>query len=130
MKYDELLARVRDSGEYDTREEAERVVRVVLAALGVRLVGGEAKDLAAQVPDQVSEVLTVQADSGGVQVGIEDFLREISRQLGTDSTETARWDASAVLTTLAEGITGGELNQLLSQLPSGYAPLFGHPELT
>ncbi|MBA8826299.1 uncharacterized protein (DUF2267 family) [Saccharopolyspora lacisalsi] len=130
MKHDELLARVRDSGEYDTREETERVVRVVLAVLGVRLGGGEAEDLAAQVPDQVSGVLTVQADSGGVQVGIEDFLREVSRQLGTASTEAARWDASAVLTTLAEGITGGELNQLLSQLPSGYAPLFDHPELT
>jgi len=43
--------------------------------------------------------------------------------------ETARWDASAVLTTLADAITGGQLNQLLSQLATEFATLFGKPEL-
>jgi uncharacterized protein (DUF2267 family) len=43
--------------------------------------------------------------------------------------ETSRWDASAVLSTMADSISGGELNQVLSQLPAGYAPLFGKPEL-
>ncbi len=129
MKYDELLATVRDRGEYADRQETERVLRTVLAVLGVRLVGGEARDLAAQLPEQVSDVLRVQSDSTGLQVGVEEFLREVATRLGTNSSESARWDTSAVLSTLAEGITGGELNQLISQLPSGYAPLFGHPEL-
>ncbi|GAB3292089.1 DUF2267 domain-containing protein [Parasphingorhabdus pacifica] len=71
----------------------------------------------------------MQADSAGKQVGVEEFLREVATRLGTASIETARWDTSAVLSTLAEGISGGELNQLISDLPSGYAPLFGHPEL-
>jgi hypothetical protein len=35
-----------------------------------------------------------------------------------------------VLSTLADAISGGELNQLLSQLPSGYATLFGRPGLS
>lgn len=129
MKYDEFLASVRERGAYETRAETEQVARAVLVVLGVRLVGGEAKDLAAQLPDEISEVLTVHADTGGLQVGVNDFLGEVAKQLGTSSADGAHRAANSVLGTLASGITGGELNQLLSQLPSGYAPLFGHPEL-
>jgi hypothetical protein len=45
------------------------------------------------------------------------------------SEEAASWDASAVLSTLGEAVTGGELNQVLTQLQPGYAPLFGKPDL-
>jgi hypothetical protein len=34
-----------------------------------------------------------------------------------------------VLSTVAAAVSGGELNQVLSQLPSGYAVLFGKPAL-
>ena len=60
---------------------------------------------------------------------MEQFIDQLAKSLGT-SREIARWDASAVLTTVAEAITGGQLNQVLSQLQSGYAELFGKPELT
>ncbi|GAB2899784.1 hypothetical protein GCM10027074_77870 [Streptomyces deserti] len=43
---------------------------------------------------------------------------------------TAEWDASAVLSTLADAVSGGELNQILSQLPSGYAALFCRADLS
>lgn len=56
------------------------------------------------------------------------FCHRVNSQLGTGAS-TAGWDASAVLSTVAEAISGGELNQLLSVLPSGYAALFGKPEL-
>ncbi|GGT24312.1 hypothetical protein GCM10010271_29630 [Streptomyces kurssanovii] len=44
--------------------------------------------------------------------------------------QTAQWDASAVLSTLADAVSPGELNQVISQLPSGYAVLFGKPDLS
>jgi uncharacterized protein (DUF2267 family) len=61
--------------------------------------------------------------------GVDEFLARVARALST-STETAKWDTSAVLATLAEAVAGGELNQILSRLQSGYAVLFGKPELT
>ena len=61
--------------------------------------------------------------------GEREFLRRVAIRLGATE-ETAIWDASAVLTTLAEAVTGGQLNQLLTQLPSGYAVLFGKPDLS
>ena len=42
---------------------------------------------------------------------------------------TAQQDSGAVLSTVAKAVSGGELNQLLSHLPSGYAVMFGKPEL-
>lgn len=128
MQYHEFLAKVRERGEYETKAEVEQVVRSVLAVLGMRLAGGEARDLAGQLPDEVSDVLITQ-EGQGRSLGLERFLEKVAARLSSHSVETARWDASAVLSTLAEGIDGGELNQVLSQLPSGYAPLFGHPEL-
>lgn len=128
MKYHEFLAKIRQFGEYESQEEAERVTRTVLGVLGARLTGSEAKDLAAQLPDQMSDVLLVQSEPGQ-PLGVEEFLSEVAKRLGGASTETARWDASAVLTTVAQGIEGGQLNHVLSQLPTHYAPLFGHPEL-
>lgn len=44
--------------------------------------------------------------------------------------ETAERDSRTLLTTVARSASGGRLNQLLSQLPSGYAALFGKPELS
>lgn len=53
MKSDEFLAKVRDRGEYASHEEAADVTRTILARLGERLTGGEAKDLASQLPAEL-----------------------------------------------------------------------------
>jgi uncharacterized protein (DUF2267 family) len=60
--------------------------------------------------------------------GIHEFLHELSGELRATE-ESARWDASAVLSTTADAVSGGELNQILSQLPAAYAPLFGKADL-
>lgn len=126
MRYDEFLAKVREHGEYADQSEAQRTTRIVLGLLAQRLIDGERKDLAAQLPGELQDVVLT---AGPQEVfGVEEFLRRLARDLSATE-ETARWDASAVLTTLAEAISGGELNQILTQLPAGYAPLFGKPDL-
>jgi uncharacterized protein (DUF2267 family) len=128
VKSDEFLAKVRDRGEYASHEEAADVTRITLARLGERLAGGEAKDLAAQLPAELQPPLLQAAATPASSSGIHEFLRRLAGDLNATE-ETARWDASAVLTTLAEAITGGQLNQVLSQLPAEFAVLFGKPEL-
>lgn len=126
MRYDEFLAQVREHGEYADQGEADRTTRAVLSLLGQRLVDGERKDLAAQLPEQLqNEVLSAPPQEA---FGVEEFLRRLAQELSATE-ETARWDASAVLTTLAEAVSGGQLNQILTQLPAGYAPLFGKADL-
>lgn len=126
MNRDEFLAKVRELGEYADRAETERATRAVLGLLGQRL-GDEAKDLAAQLPGDLADA--VLTEGAAESYGEAEFLRRLASELGATE-ETARWDASAVLTTVAEAVTGGQLNQILTRLPSGYAELFGKPDLS
>lgn len=100
---------------------------VRLEVLAQRISPAEVKDLASQLPGPLGQVLdhaTQQARS----FGIEEFHRRVAERTHARP-RTAQWDASAVLTTVADAVTGGELNQIISQLPSSYAVLFGKADL-
>jgi uncharacterized protein (DUF2267 family) len=130
MHYDEFLSKVRERGEYADVVEAQGVTRIVLRRLGQR-VGSEAADVAAQLPPQFHDAMSASAGADGDladSAGVKEFLQRVATDLSA-TPETAVWDASAVLSTLAEAVTGGQLNQLLSQLQPAYAELFGKPEL-
>ncbi|MDJ1136352.1 DUF2267 domain-containing protein [Streptomyces iconiensis] len=129
MREDEFLARVRERGEYAGQEEAAKVTRDVLAVLGVRITAPEANDLAAQLPGELGESVARQDGGAPETFGVEEFLHRVAERTGAH-TRTAEWDASAVLSTLADSVSGGELNHLISQLPSGYATFFGKAELS
>lgn len=128
MTRDEFLAKVRELGQYPDRAETERITGVVLGLLGARLTRGESEDLDSQLPAEMKGLVLEDPQSLG-SAGVEEFVALAAERLAT-SKDTARSDVSAVLTTLAESISGGQLNQVLSQLPSGYAALFGKPELS
>lgn len=129
MNYDEFLAQVRKRGEYPSRAAAEQAATAVLDVLADRLTPGEAGDLAAQLPGPLPHVLTKPRQGTAESFGVEEFCRRVAERTG-GRPRTAEWDASAVLSTVAGSVSGGELNHVLSQLPSGYAPLFGQPGLS
>ncbi|GAA0641645.1 DUF2267 domain-containing protein [Streptomyces thermocarboxydovorans] len=128
MKYDEFLARVRERGEYNDRDEAADVTNAVLEVLAHRISPGEVRDLASQLPDPLGDVLNRAAPQQAESFGIEEFYRRVAERTRARP-RTAQWDAGAVLTTVADAVTGGELNQIISQLPSSYAVLFGKADL-
>ncbi|MFI7606573.1 DUF2267 domain-containing protein [Micromonospora sp. NPDC049366] len=123
MKYHEFVAAVRERGEYASAAEAEGVIRAVLSVLAARLTPGEARDLASQLPQGVAEILEEQHEPT-LQLSVQEFLNRIAAGTGA-TTRTAQWDAGAVLSTVADAVTWGELNDVITQLPSGYAALFG-----
>ncbi|MGJ5755984.1 uncharacterized protein (DUF2267 family) [Streptomyces puniciscabiei] len=129
MRYDEFLARVRERGEYDSPHEAAEVTEAVLSVLAQRIGPGEIDDLASQLPGPLGPCLADAKQPQPERFGIEEFHRRVAERVG-GRPRTAQWDAGAVLTTVADSVSGGELNQVLSQLPSSYAALFGKPELT
>ena len=129
MKYGEFLATVRERGEYDSQDQAEQVTTSVLEVLASRITPGEAEDLAAQLPQPLAEALQPDAQDQPESFGVEEFCARVAERTGGHP-QTAEWDASAVLSTVADAVSGGELNQVLTQLPSGYATLFGKPDLS
>ncbi|AXK31660.1 DUF2267 domain-containing protein [Streptomyces armeniacus] len=126
MPYEAFVATVRERGSYESGE-AKEVAEAVIAALGRRLTPEAAEHLGDQLPPPLAEVLA-QAPARSETWGVEEFCAHIAALLGTD-TETAEEYARTVLTAVADQVTGGELNKVISRLPSGYAAFFGHPEL-
>lgn len=129
MKYDEFIAKVRERGEYASRLEAEQITRCVLEVFKTRLPQGTVEHLAAQLPSPLDELLLKRGAVATETFGIEEFCRRVA-DLTDAQPRTAVWDASAVLTTLADAVSGGEINKIISQLPSGYAVLFGKSALS
>ncbi|MDT3397124.1 DUF2267 domain-containing protein [Streptomyces sp. B1866] len=126
MSYGDFLAAVRDRGGYDP-DEAQRVTEAVITTLGERLAPEPAGHLADQLPAPLAEKIN-DAEAAPHTWGVREFVSRVADATGADE-QAAEGHARAVLSTLADQVTGGETNKLISQLPSAYAELFGHPEL-
>lgn len=127
MTYGQMLERVRYDGAYPTRDRAERTVRMVLAALGRQLTGEERVQLAARLPTEAARIMTDAAPDAERLTGW-GFVKDLATRTG-GTHATTRWDVGTVLALVGQ-LTGNDLlNRILTQLPPGYALLFGRAEL-
>lgn len=78
MHYDEFIGRVQNRARLASSGDAVRAIRATLEVLGERLFGGEAQDLAAQLPPEVAQYLT--ADGGSESFGLQQFFRRVSER--------------------------------------------------
>lgn len=126
LRADLFLARVQEIGEYETREEAERVARVVLGLLGAHLVGSVRARLAARLPETYALILLnpLQAVE---PLSPQRFVRATAAWIEGATETTALWDIGAVLSTVAAAAGEGLTHDILLQLPPGYELLFGAP---
>ncbi|MFJ8536993.1 DUF2267 domain-containing protein [Streptomyces sp. NPDC093591] len=129
LRWDAFLDRVRERGEYDSRQEAERAARVVLALLGAHLVGEVRAQLAARLPEDFALILLNPLQSAE-PLSPERFVRATAAWIEGATDRTAAWDVGAVLSTVADAAGDDLLNQILLQLPAGYDLLFGRPQPT
>jgi uncharacterized protein (DUF2267 family) len=120
VKYDQMVKAVDERAGTGDRAEAERTLRVVVQALADRLLGGEADDLLAQLPEPLkSEIrITDEADPMNPQ----EFVERVARDLGLPE-EEARDRVRAVFGTLHEAVTEGEWEEVVGQLDKRYAAL-------
>ncbi|MER7753748.1 DUF2267 domain-containing protein [Kitasatospora sp. NPDC097643] len=126
LRWETFLDRVRERGEYDTPEEAERSARVVLALLGAHLVGAVRADLAARLPETLALVLLNPLEAAE-PLSPERFVRATAAWIEGATEATALWDIGAVLSTVADAAGKRLMEQVLLQLPPGYDLLFGRP---
>jgi uncharacterized protein (DUF2267 family) len=117
---DEFLDRVAKRGGVDLAT-AERYTRAVFTALGRTVSRKEFDDMVAELSRDYARFLP-----RGPRVdvlGADDFIRRVAERAGLD-TERARHATHAVLTALAERISGGEVEDLVARLPTElHAPL-------
>ncbi|MEE1787091.1 DUF2267 domain-containing protein [Streptomyces sp. SP17BM10] len=128
LRWEAFLDRVQERGEYDTPEEAERAVRVVLALLGAHLAGQVRADLAAHLPETFALVL-LNPLQAAEPLTPERFIRATAAWIEGATEATAVWDIGAVLSTVADAVGDDIMQRILLQLPPGYDVLFGRPQL-
>ncbi|MGK5698214.1 DUF2267 domain-containing protein [Streptomyces sp. URMC 128] len=124
-----LIEAVRESGQYPTRSEAERVTRIVLSALGGHVIGDERVDLARALPEEAARVVASQIPATR-RLTAAEFVDSVAARIEGATPATARWDVSSVLSVLPPLVGDDLITRILAQLPAGYALLFGRADLS
>ncbi len=89
--------------------------------LGERISGGEASDIATQLPEELAELL-FRAGGNPEGFGLEAFFRRVAEKEGMDVNKVTD-HASTVMVVLGQAITDEELADVRSQLPRDFYPL-------
>ncbi|WP_026735113.1 DUF2267 domain-containing protein [Fischerella sp. PCC 9605] len=126
MKYDEFITHVQSVAQLNTREEAERATRATLEIIRERIVGDEAKDLAAQLPEELAECLRGREGETGQAFSMQEFISRVSQKEGVEPTAAAM-HVRSVFAVLEDAVTPGEFADLYSNFSDDYAELFPMP---
>lgn len=107
-----------------SREESADITRAVLEGLAGQLSEGEARRLAAGLPDSLAEQWQAprRRKRGAHPVGVDDFIGQVSARTGLTGDE-ARAGTGAVLATLREVLSEDDYGHVIEQLPAGYTGL-------
>jgi uncharacterized protein (DUF2267 family) len=123
VRYDEFLGHVQHRARLGSRGEAERATRATLETLAERLVGGEAHDLASQLPPELARSLQLPDAGIGAKLTLEEFFALVSEREGVEL-EEATLHARIVIGVLTETVSMGEIKDVRVQLPAAFAQLF------
>ena len=127
MKHDEFIGQVQHYARLSSRGDAEIATRATLQTLAERLAGGEADDLASQLPRGIAEYLRTGFAGLGERFSVGEFFQRVSEREGIDLRK-AIYHAQAVITVLYEAVSPGEMADVRAQLPAEFARLF-EPDL-
>jgi uncharacterized protein (DUF2267 family) len=122
MNDEQFIAEVKSLAEIDSDEDARRSIGATLETLKERLVGNEPSDLAAQLPPEIASY--VEGEGGGESFSVEEFYERVAHNQSASNDEAIR-HARAVATVLQTAVTGGEIEDVRSQLGNDYEELFG-----
>jgi uncharacterized protein (DUF2267 family) len=123
VRYDEFLGHVQHRARLGSRGEAERATRATLETLAEWLVGGDAHDLASQLPPELARSLELPDAGIGAKLTLEEFFELVSEREGVEL-EEATLHARVVIGVLTEAVSRGEIKDVRVQLPAAFAQLF------
>lgn len=112
---DEFIRRVAAREQVDPAA-AERHARAVFDALGRTVSDDEIDDMAAELPQDFRPLIEEAQGRFVHLLAAEEFWRRVANRAAFDA-DGARRATDAVLTTLAERISGGEVDDLIGRLP-------------
>lgn len=125
MQEDEFHKLVQEASHLDTIDRAQVASEAVLGTVGETLTGGEAEDVASQLPPELASVIE-DTDHDGAGYDRSEFVERVGEHLqGTDvEPNDAERYADGVADAITVALTEGELEDLKAQLDDGLHPLF------
>ncbi|SCF18767.1 Uncharacterized conserved protein, DUF2267 family [Micromonospora purpureochromogenes] len=103
--------------------QAEPVTRATLEALAERISGGQARDLASQLPEELRVYVSAPHDNP-IPFGLAEFFERIQARAAVDL-QAATDGARAVLDTLRAAVSEKEYGDFVAQLPKEFWQLTG-----
>ena len=112
---DEFIRRVAAREQVD-KAAAEQHARAVFEALGRAVGDDEVDDMAAELPNDFAPLIAEAEGRFAHVMPADEFRRRVAARAALDDADALR-ATDAVLKTLAERISGGEVDDLISRLP-------------
>lgn len=117
LDYEHFIVTVQHEAGIPKRQ-TERAVAATLATLAERISGGEAEDIAEQLPAELRRML---ADGSNAQAfDLEEFLRRVAEREGV-TLDSAEPHARAVFSALGRAVS--RVADMASELPKDFEPL-------
>ena len=131
MQMHTFLQRTAELAHLASQEAALPLVAATLSTLAERLPQEEAKNLAAQLPEELKAHLAHAPDMHHIdKMHVDAFFARVAERLGTD-VEGGRGAARAVAQVLQEAISAGQLRHVRQMMPGDLKSLFApHTELS
>jgi uncharacterized protein (DUF2267 family) len=126
VEYDEFVDRVAQRAEVD-RENAEKLTLATLQVLADRISGGQAEDLAAQLPDELARPLREAPEKPAEKFSYEGFALRVRRLVPDLPEGKTVAGIRAVLETLRDAVPDKEFQDTLAQLPREFRELVPKP---
>jgi uncharacterized protein (DUF2267 family) len=105
-------------------DQAATITHATLETLADRISGGEAEDLADQLPGGIDNHLRKPPTREQAEpFGLEDFVQRVATRAGIDAA-LADAGVRAVLTTLREAVPGDEFEDMVAQLSKEFREVF------
>lgn len=114
MQYEQVIEQVARQADMPT-DRAEALTRATLRVLAVRITGGEAEKLAAQLPADLDAELT-GAEEAANALSFAEFQQRVQGQLSVDGDGSSE-GVRAVFSVLSQAVTSGEFDDVVSHLP-------------
>lgn len=126
MKYDEFIKHVQSVAQLDSRQAAEQATRATLETIAERIVGDEASQLAAQLPQELGQCLQGHEGENGNPFSLQEFYQRVSQKAGIEPVAAAM-QTRAVFTVLNQAVTPGEFADVKANFSNDYDELFAAP---
>lgn len=123
MQFEKFVGEVQHRARLGTQGDTMRAIYATLATLGERLYGDEADNLAAQLPDALGAYLRLARNQETFD--LDEFFERVAKREGAGvDLPQATFHARTVVSVLQEAVTPGEMDDVRTQLPDEWDPLF------